>query len=353
MPKPRSPHLVKEIIRHSKIIWYVRIGHGSRRRVHGTYGTQEFIDNYKNALAELQGIIPPKPKTSKLIEGSFAWLLKQYFNSLNCYSLAKATKRQRELILMKVCDTIGNIPCQTIDKKHIIAGVERRKETLSAAQNFLKALNGLFYWAIEQDLLENNPTVAVKRPSLKNKEGFPAWTEEDVEKYYHKWHHGTHEHVWIDVLLYTGLRRGDAVRIGWKDVKDNIIHLKTEKSKFQTDVFLPILPELAKTLETGPIGDETFICSKINQKFIKESFGNAFRDACNEAGIKKSAHGLRKLAATHAAKSGAIVSQLKAIFGWTKDPMASLYTKSADCKRLALEAIKSSKKVRDRRKKTS
>ncbi len=25
MPKPRLPHLVKEIIRHGKIIWYVRI----------------------------------------------------------------------------------------------------------------------------------------------------------------------------------------------------------------------------------------------------------------------------------------------------------------------------------------
>ncbi len=241
---------------------------------------------------------------------------------------------------MKVCDTIGNIPYQAIEKKHIIAGVERRKETPAMARNFLKALNGLFNWAIDQGLLENNPALGIKRPPLKNKEGFPVWTEEDVEKYYQIWHHGTHERVWIDVLLYTGLRRGDAVRIGWKDVKDNIIHLKTEKSKFQTDVFLPILPELAKTLETGPIGEETFICSKVNQKFTKESFGNGFRDACNAAGIKKSAHGLRKLAATRAANSGATVSQLKAIFGWTEDQMASLYTKSADRKRLALEAIK-------------
>ncbi|WP_375659375.1 tyrosine-type recombinase/integrase [Bartonella sp. MR30HLJHH] len=340
MSKPRPPHLVKEVTRHGKIIWYVRIGHGPRIRIRGTYGTQEFVDNYKSALAELQGLILPKSKTGKLVEGSFAWLLKQYFNSSNWHSLSKVTQKQKELILMKVCDTIGNIPYQAIEKKHIIAGVERRKETPAMARNFLKALNGLFNWAIDQGLLENNPALGIKRPPLKNKEGFPVWTEEDVEKYYQRWHHGTHERVWIDVLLYTGLRRGDAVRIGWKDVKDNIIHLKTEKSKFQTDVFLPILPELAKTLEIGPIGEKTFICSKMNQKFTKEGFGNAFRDACNAAGIKKSAHGLRKLAATRAANSGATVSQLKAIFGWTEDQMASLYTKSADRKRLALEAIK-------------
>ncbi|MBX4335572.1 tyrosine-type recombinase/integrase [Bartonella raoultii] len=340
MPKPRPPYLLKEITRHGKIVWYVRIGYGRRIRIRGTYGTQEFVDNYKNALAELQGIIPPKPKVGKLTEGSFAWLLKQYFNSSDWYCLAKATKKQKELILMKVCDSVGNMPYQAIDKKHIIAGVERRKETPAMARNFLKALNGLFNWAIEQGLLETNPTVGVKRPALNNKDGFAVWTEEDVEKYYQRWSHGTHERVWIDVLLYTGLRRGDAVRIGWKDVKDDIIHLRTEKSKFQTDVFLPILPELAETLKIGPVGEETFICSKTNQKFIKESFGNAFRDACNAAGIKKSAHGLRKLAATRAANSGATVSQLKAIFGWTEDKMASLYTKSADRKRLALEAIK-------------
>ncbi|WP_244427618.1 tyrosine-type recombinase/integrase, partial [Bartonella queenslandensis] len=285
-------------------------------------------------------LILPKSKTGKLIEGSFAWLVKQYFNSSDWHSLSKATKRQREPFLMKICDSIGNVPYQAIEKKHIIAGVERRKETPAMAREFLKILNGLFNWAIDQGLLENNPTLGVKKPPLKNKGGFPVWTEEDVKKYYQRWHHGTHERVWIDVLLYTGLRRGDAVRIGWKDVKDNIIHLKTEKSQFKTDVFLPILPELAKTLEIGPIGDETFICGKRGKKIPKESFGITFYNACTQAGIKKSAHGLRKLAATRAANSGATVSQLKAIFGWTDDAMASLYTKSADRKKLALEAIK-------------
>ncbi|EJF77460.1 hypothetical protein MCO_01191 [Bartonella sp. DB5-6] len=77
-----------------------------------------------------------------------------------------------------------------------------------------------------------------------------------------------------------------------------------------------------------------------------------FYKACNQAGIKKSAYGLRKLAATRAANSGATISQLKAIFGWTDDNMASLYIKSADRKRLALEAIKAPKKLGIEAKKT-
>ncbi|ALE03419.1 Integrase [Bartonella ancashensis] len=307
MSKQRPPHLVKQITQYGKTVWYVRIGHGPRRRVRGAYGTQEFINNYKTALSELEGRTLPLSKPGAPVEGSFAWLLTQYFNSVNWYSLAKSTKRQKELILMKVLDSIGHLSYKVIQKKHIIAGVERRKETPATAQNFLKALNSLFKWAMEQGLLEKNPTLGVKAPPLKNKDGFVVWSEADIDKYYYHWPLGTHERVWIDVLLYTGLRRGDAIRIGWKDVTDNIIHLKTEKSKFQMDVFLPILPELAETLEIGPIGDETFICGKSGKKLTKEVFGNV-------ANVKKSAHGLRKLAATRAANAGATASQMKEIF---------------------------------------
>ncbi|CDO39819.1 hypothetical protein BHOIPH791_01920 [Bartonella henselae] len=62
MPKAHPPHLVKEITHYGKIIWHVRIGHGQRIRIHGTYGIRKFVENYKSALAELQSIIPPKPK---------------------------------------------------------------------------------------------------------------------------------------------------------------------------------------------------------------------------------------------------------------------------------------------------
>jgi len=71
----------------------------------------------------------------------------------------------------------------------------------------------------------------------------------------------------------------------------------------------------------------------------KESFGNAFSDACRKAGVNKSAHGLRKIGATRAANNGATVAQLNAIFGWTGSKMASLYTQTADRRRLAQDAI--------------
>jgi integrase len=70
----------------------------------------------------------------------------------------------------------------------------------------------------------------------------------------------------------------------------------------------------------------------------KESFGNAFRDACRAAGVPGSAHGVRKIAATTAANNGATTSQLKALFGWRTDSMPAIYTKNADRERLGREA---------------
>ena len=67
--------------------------------------------------------------------------------------------------------------------------------------------------------------------------------------------------------------------------------------------------------------------------------GNLFRKACRAAGIYKSAHGLRKAAATRAANSGATVAELEAIFGWEGGRMASHYTKNADRERLAAGAM--------------
>jgi hypothetical protein len=43
------------------------------------------------------------------------------------------------------------------------------------------------------------------------------------------------------------------------------------------------------------------------------------------AGVKKSCHGLRKIAATRCAESGATLPQMNAIFGWTGSRMALHY----------------------------
>jgi integrase len=93
----------------------------------------------------------------------------------------------------------------------------------------------------------------------------------------------TRQRVWFDLLAYTGLRRGDAVRLGRQHVRNGLATIKTEKTGVV--VTLPILATLGKTLSAGPCGDLTFIAGKNGHPLTKESFGNLFRQACREAGL--------------------------------------------------------------------
>jgi hypothetical protein len=93
-------------------------------------------------------------------------------------------------------------------------------------------------------------------------------------------------------------------------------------------VTIPILPVLDEVLKAGLCADLAFICGENGGPLTKEAFGNVFRDACNAAGVTKSAHGVRKIGATRAANNGATVVELEAIFGGKGGRMASLYTRA-------------------------
>jgi integrase len=342
MPRPRPPYLVREVTRHGTTVWYVRRGgngtRGRRIRLRGEFGSPEFMNAYQAALAA-----QPTASTSRAkgpLVGTLAWLIARYRETYHWQNLSAATRRQRENIFLHVIEKAGTQPLAKITQTTIVAGRDRRAaQTPAQARNFLDAMRGLFRWAQEAGHTANDPTTGVKNPKRKSGPGFRAWTEDDVIAYERRWPVGTRQRVWLDVLLYTGLRRGDAVRLGRQHVRDGIATLTTEKSQGGVMVTLPILKILADTLAASPCGDLAFISGEHGGPFTKESFGNAFREACNAAGVKGSAHGVRKIAATRAANKGATVAELEAIFGWRGGTMASLYTREADRRRLALGAM--------------
>jgi integrase len=236
-----------------------------------------------------------------------------------------------------VVETAGNEPYARVTTATIIAGKERRAATPAQARNFLDAMRGLFRWSLKAGLVKADPTIGVHNPPRKRSDGFIPWTEDHAQAYEARWPIGTRQRVWLDVLLYTGLRRGDAVRVGRQHVRAGSI--KTEKSGFTLEVPVLILPVLRATLDAGPCGDLTFIIGENGRPLTKESFGNEFKAACKAAGVPGSAHGVRKIAATRAADNGATEAQLMAMFGWTDPKMAAHYTRTANRKRLAAEAI--------------
>jgi integrase len=334
MPRPRPPHLQREMTRHGKTVWYVRIDKGPRIRLRAKYGSPEWDGEYQAALSGAPRVAKGAPAV-----GTLAWLLDRYRETSDWTGLSPATRRQRENIFMQVLEMAGHQPYAKISTATIVVGRERRAKTPAQARNFLDAMRGLFKWAADAKFVRVDPTLGVKNPPRKKGAGFRPWTEDDIAAYEARWPLGTRQRVWLDVLAYTGLRRGDAVRLGRPHVRDGVATITTEKSQGEVTVTLPILPVLQRTLDIGPCGDLTFIAGERGLPFAKESFGTLFKAACRAAGVPGSAHGVRKIAATRAANEGATVAQLEAIFGWTGGTMATLYTRGADRKRLAREAM--------------
>lgn len=327
MPRPRPPHLHRETNRHGTVVWYVREGKGPRIRIKATFGSPEFEVAYQAAL---HGETPqPMGKASR---GSLEWLWMLYRQTIAWTDLSLATRRQRENIMRQVLKTGGNEPLSKITANNIQRGIDRRKPF--AARHFVDTMRGMFKWAVSAQHVTKDPTAgkAVAKPKSK---GFPVWTEEELEQFEKRWPIGTRQRVMFDVYIYTGLRRGDAAKLEHRHIWNGVITIHTEKNGML--VTIPVLPELAATIAAGPTGKTAVICTGKGQAYKKEALGNAFSDACRAAGICKSAHGIRKAAATRAANNGATVATLEAIFGWEGGNMAALYTRAADRRRLASE----------------
>jgi integrase len=308
---------------------YVR-RNGKSIRLTSSPTTGSFPAEYLAALAQLDG---ERPKLERCAKGSFSWLCQQYFQSREWSEFAPATRTGKRGILEAVCWLIGDTPAAHIETRHI-KQLRDGKKTPGAANKRLKVLRRLFQWAVEEELLSRNPAANVPRIRSKSV-GYHSWTVDEVRQFEKTHPTGTRPRLALALLLYTGARRSDVVRMGPEMVKDGWLTFVTEKTG--TGVTIPISPELQEQIKLCDPSAETYLQTARSEPYTPAGFGNAFRDWCDAAGLHGcSAHGLRKAGAAIAAERGATEAELNAIFGWGHGSKeASTYIKAASRKVLA------------------
>ena len=164
MPRPRPPHLQREITRHGNSVWYVRVNRGPRIRIRAEFGTQEFDAEYIAALAGA-----PARKTTPSCS-SLEWLVARHRETTDWVSLSGGTRRRRENILKGAIETAGNESYARITTSTIEAGRNRRSKTPHQARHFLDAMRGLFRWAHKAGLVKVDPTASVRNLPRKRTE---------------------------------------------------------------------------------------------------------------------------------------------------------------------------------------
>ena len=336
MARVKFPHLHTQLTQHKKRVWYVRIGHGPRVRVSEPAQTAKFRAAY---LAALRRAEKPAEAPRAGQKDTLAWLVEEHKRSSYWLGLKPATRRQRENIFKHVVAGSGKADYHKVNEADVIGGRERRAATPSAANNYLDVMRSLFGWAVDVKLLTKNPAKDVKGVSRPDGEGFVPWTDEHLRRFEERWPLGTRQRLALGLLRYTGLRRGDVVRLGPQHLVGGYFRLATEKTS--TWVSIPVSAELTELIAASPAGSETYLVTERGVPFAKESYGNWFKKACVAAGVPGASHGLRKYAATHLTHLGVTDAQLEAIMGWVPGSgMTGIYTRQRDVDRLSREAAK-------------
>jgi integrase len=131
--------------------------------------------------------------------------------------------------------------------------------------------------------------------------------------------------------------------MGRQDIHHDVLTIDQGKTDGGEEAHLeiPVHPKLREIIDATPtIGVKTFLVTHFGKPYSAPGFGNWFRELCDAAGCPDvSAHGLRKATARRLAEIGCTAHQIAAVTGHASLSEVQRYTKAADRKRMAREAM--------------
>lgn len=331
-------------------LYFQRHRRGRKVRIKAAKDSPEFFAEYHRLLQ--QGRPADTPVSRHPPAGTWRWLCVEYFRSATFKRLDLRTQRVRRGILEHTFDepvrpgaeqTFATVPLGQLTTKALRVLRDRKEGLPGAGNDRVKAIRGVFKWAVKpgEDHISFNPARDLELLRTATG-GWHSWTVEEVQQYEARHALGTKARLALALLLWTGVRRSDVVQLGRQHARNGWLKFLQAKNRRRRPVTIeiPILPQLLQVLAASPTGELTYLVTEYGRPFTADGFSKRMRKWCNEAGLPDcSAHGLRKASAAIAAENGATSQQLMAIFGWLTLAEAERYTRAAERKRMAGDAM--------------
>ncbi|WP_170352525.1 tyrosine-type recombinase/integrase [Ruegeria lacuscaerulensis] len=278
--------------------------------------------------------------------GTITALVASYYRTSDFTNLSDVTKRTYRNILERFRKEHADKRVALLQRRHIQRLVNERAGTPSAANRLLRMIRILMRHAVEMGWRRDDPTIGVRKLK-ENTGGFTTWEDEHIERFLAHHKPGSRAHLALMLLLYTGQRRADVVRMGRQHVRNNVLTITQQKTGQQ--VSIPIHFELKRTLDSLPKNNLTFLVSDRGGPLKPESFTNWFKRMVQDAGLSGlSAHGLRKATCRMLAEGGCTPHQIMAISGHKTLSEVTRYTVAASRAQLSEDAMASMGKVKER-----
>jgi integrase len=316
---------------------YFRRAGYPRVRLPGLPGSAEFMAAYQAAL----GTPPAAIGVGRNRPGSVSHAVASYFGSTDFRNrLTPSTQAIRRVLLEKFRRDYGDMQITTMPRRFIDTLLSTLRP--GAQKNWLKALRGLLQYCVGEGLCKEDVTATIKlAPS--DSEGFHSWTDDEIAQFEARHPVGSKARLAHALLLYTGQRRGDVIRMGRQHVREVVRDgvpeevLTITQQKTGTTVAMPVHPELRAIIDASANTNLTFIVTERGKPFPGPRFTQWFRRHCDAAGLPKRCvpHGLRKAAGRKLAEAGCTAHEIMAILGHTSLKEAERYTKAFDRAKLA------------------
>jgi integrase len=321
------------IDRHGKARWYFRRAGFKKVPLPGLPWSPEFMAAYEQAFAGQ----PAPIGAERTIPGTLRALAVSYFASPAFRTTRPSTQYTYRNIIDRLCTEHSDKRVALLQPEHVIKLLAARAATPTTANALRRSLRALMRHAVEIGMRSDDPTRDVRKLPTAKGEGYHSWTEGEIEQFERHHPRGSRARLAFALLLYTGQRRSDVVRMGHQHIKDGGICVRQQKTG--REVWIPVHEALVPILAEAS-ANLTFLLTDQGKPYTAAGFGNWFRDQCRAAGLHGcSAHGLRKAAARRLAEAGCSTHEIAAVTGHASLKEIARYTEAADRKRLAQSAM--------------
>ncbi len=320
--------------RHGRPRWYYRRPGYPRVALPGLPWSPEFMAAYEKASAGE----PAQVGAKRTIPGTINALVASYYRSREFLSLRPITQSTYRNVIERFREKHGDKRAARMERGHIKSILAKLSDRPEAASQLLKIIKVLVRHGLDAELVTTDPTIGIRKVKSTTG-GFQSWSEEHIAQFQNAHAIGTRARLALDLLLFTGQRRGDVVCMGRQHVRAGVLTIT--QSKTGTLVEIPLHADLKRSLDALPKDSLTFLMTAQGKPFTAPGFTNHFRDLCTAAGLPAglSPHGLRKAACRRLAEAGCTAPQLMAISGHRTLSEAQKYIEAANRAKLAKEGM--------------
>lgn len=330
MTKIKLPFIHEYRDRDGNVRRYVRRRGYPKVTLPGLPGSPEFMEAYQAALAGKPVLARREAKAGTLGE-----LVLRYYGSPRFDNLSPNSKKLYRHVLEKHVAAHGHrlISDLTADKaEKIISAIGAKKRGLANLNR--SVLSAVFKYAVKLRMRPDNPFSADAIEPYKLGTHH-TWTDDELTAFRARWPLGTRERLAFAVLLYTGQRVSDAVRLKRTDVFA-LTQQKTGKA-----VKIPMHPALARAVKAGPARGVYLIGDENGAPVVPLALTKLIKAAVSAAGLpaRCKAHGLRKANQRILAENNATTKQMQAVSGHRTLRETERYSEEANQASLAASAI--------------